>query len=792
MRVILLSALALVGMGLSVEAQTAKLYKNQTFQITDPPACPGGHTCGYQMVTGGIGTVTSGGLYTAPANPPRHGFIAGCPVLPGNSIYNVPIDTMPVDPSSSTWIHMLNYSVTEIISGVTRVFPTFTYGNRGLDSNGVAVSDSTSVLAPYFTLPGQNPTPSTNATPVYNAKGMDGFGYSNFRFVTPPMFGFGSRDNPLARVQDSWGVHGVELAATNPPTTSPAGGTDNHYQGVNKDTCEMNELIEAMSPSDLPFPWEVGPCADCNVQALSHYDNGTFLGAESTGKVVAMGTPLIPMQLSQEELAYAVDHDAAGTAMVKHAIAVTFNNSAINGHIVKWPATSLGIGGFSDVVPYGSRLRLKSTFYICGDPDTPGGSNTYPNCYDASRETANSRTQEYMKALLRTFKHYGVHVMDGTTPSTAWGIHIRTTRYMDPDFYSLYFLIGRFGGSTQLNNRQLVDQFEVIDQSGLQVDPLLTLVRNSVAQPASVCYADTTAGGTCLKYWDFAVMPPAIGGFQKLVNVVAGTPAIDLKTVTDTFATGLTNNTDLTWSILSGPGTINATTGFYTPPAAVSNTTATSTYVRVAATEDPTNVFWDMRVVNYPAVGTGLFITAGGTSNINDVAHSKTWWAIDTSSVTLQPFGIPAAVITGKSPNTANWPNAAFSWGFTNEASQDIMLPNGNYTVSFFINTSNVLSATGAYGKAQNQVEVNGVTLRQDDFQTVAGWSTPSNTFAGVVVAQLPVTVSNGKLIYAWRKVNLGSASLVTAIAIEPGPGSAFHLGGKLKFGGGRTKAQRP
>jgi hypothetical protein len=43
-------------------------------------------------------------IRSAPAAPPTSG---GCPLLPADNIWNVPIDALPVDPNSSTYVNAI-------------------------------------------------------------------------------------------------------------------------------------------------------------------------------------------------------------------------------------------------------------------------------------------------------------------------------------------------------------------------------------------------------------------------------------------------------------------------------------------------------------------------------------------------------------------------------------------------------------------------------------------------------------------------------------------------------------
>src|ERR1035441_540072 len=86
----------------------------QTCHITSdstPPAVNGGATHNFTTdctsatwSVSGAGSVNSSGVYTAPATIWARDVSRGWQVLPDNSVYKLPINTLPVDNRSSYWM----------------------------------------------------------------------------------------------------------------------------------------------------------------------------------------------------------------------------------------------------------------------------------------------------------------------------------------------------------------------------------------------------------------------------------------------------------------------------------------------------------------------------------------------------------------------------------------------------------------------------------------------------------------------------------------------------------------
>ena len=76
------------------------------------------------MASGSKGTIDPDGTYHAPAQVKAKQSLAGCQVLPNNHVFNTRIDTLPLDPKSSVWMHAKDATGRPLISGRLK----FNYG----------------------------------------------------------------------------------------------------------------------------------------------------------------------------------------------------------------------------------------------------------------------------------------------------------------------------------------------------------------------------------------------------------------------------------------------------------------------------------------------------------------------------------------------------------------------------------------------------------------------------------------------------------------------------------------
>lgn len=72
-------------------------------------------TVTWSLAAGSVGSITAGGLYTAPVSITGNNVVDGCMVLPNDHIYNTRIDNLPTDANSTArFAHMLSGTTTHV------------------------------------------------------------------------------------------------------------------------------------------------------------------------------------------------------------------------------------------------------------------------------------------------------------------------------------------------------------------------------------------------------------------------------------------------------------------------------------------------------------------------------------------------------------------------------------------------------------------------------------------------------------------------------------------------------
>lgn len=220
--------------------------------------------------------------------------------------------------------------------------------------------------------------------------------------------------------------------------SDPHSNVDRHITTVDKDTCDVFELYN---------DYDAGvsaPCPKCTAQSGIHYRGMESL-LPPNGSVDAAGMPLTPLTLRLDEVR---------SGSIQHALRVTFSNSIIAARPT-WPARANA--GAWGKVPYGTRLRLKSSYDI-------------------------SRFSKYAQVLLTQLKQYGLIIADG-------GGNFDISALTD-----FSFAPGIANAFSEVNGKgPRPSDFEVVDESSLISSPRSGQIRadNPFVKPDG--YADVIA-----------------------------------------------------------------------------------------------------------------------------------------------------------------------------------------------------------------------------------------------------------------------------------------------------------
>lgn len=292
----------------------------------------------------------------------------GCPVFPTDNVWNTPVDTLSVHPSSDTYIAAIGKTI-------------------GLHPDFGTVYQGAPIGIPFTIVPSTQPLVPV----VYTA--------------------YGNESDP--------GPFPI------PPNALIEGGAnstgDRHVLVVQMGTCKLYELFNAHLVSGGSWTADSGATWDLHLHTLRR---DTWTSAD------AAGLPIFPGL---------VRYDEVQAGAITHALRFTVPKTQST-HL--WPARHHTASTGPQYPPMGLRFRLKAAFDI------------------SSFSPAN-------QVILRALKKYGMIVADN---GSAWYISgAPDARWNDNDLHSLGHVTGA--------------NFEVVDESGLQVAPDSGQARQGIGTP---------------------------------------------------------------------------------------------------------------------------------------------------------------------------------------------------------------------------------------------------------------------------------------------------------------------
>lgn len=317
-----------------------------------------------------LSSAACGGSSSETADAPRFSGggpqLAGCPLFPGNHIFNTPIDTLPVDPNSAAYIATIGATRRIHLDLGTTTDPTSTEF-YGIPYNTVAGNGLTWPTVAYTT-----PNPDYDWDPTAESDCADG----TKAVVSPCTIG-----SPHLPFPDTALVEG---GLSTDADHQPDG--DHHLLVVDTDTCRLWEGYHVYRPGGA---WQIFGSATFDLTKTEMRTDG-WTSAD------AAGFPILPLLLRADE---------ASAGAIQHALRFTIQSSKIRTSYV-WPATHLTGNGTSStsLPPMGQLFRLKASYTIPAS---------------ASIQT---------RAILTALKTYGMYIADGGSdmylsgaPSADWG-----------------------------------------------------------------------------------------------------------------------------------------------------------------------------------------------------------------------------------------------------------------------------------------------------------------------------------------------------------------------------------
>ncbi len=498
-------------------------------------ACTGTDNSGAGAACHGSINVGSG-LYTAPASVTAQQSLGGSQLLPNNHIFNTDISGLSVNTNNAAWMAAVNiggspnfttdfpfnyltpssatdnmvFHYTPANNGVFEVpsFPTGLaesgwFGARNsinADHHVLGIDTTTGILSDFY---------QYYCSLATTAAAVSG-NVATLTFASDPGF-CGFRVGGVVQIGSFTGAD--TYFNTNSKTISTVTSSTITYPLTHANG-------SATSNGSVTYNTNSNACdiaGTCNSQSGLKYTNSSYsLPPISTD---AAGMEIQPLVLKLQELEQAL----ATSGTINHAFRNTFGIGTLASSKI-WPATTFATDG--GTVPFGARLRLKSTFDI--------------SPYSATA-----------KILLTTLKNYGTIVCDG---GNNWPMNGESTRWPKSYYDALTEISGI--GATLANNMEFVDESPLMISatSGLTTRnrEIVTFTRTSDSATASV---------------DVALQGVAVNLSQNYLYIQASTPAQQL--------TALVNIGAVTWTMSPTVGTLTSG-GLYTAPATVGSATTTT------------------------------------------------------------------------------------------------------------------------------------------------------------------------------------------------------------------------
>jgi hypothetical protein len=418
-----------------------------------------------------------------------------------------------------------------------------------------------------------------------------------------------------------------------------ADGADHHTQDVLTTNCRFYEVYNrGVSPTYTQT------CQDattgCNATSGNTYVPSTYTIPGATSD--AAGLPLFDATTLTE----------IKTNTISHPTRFTLAGGFISPN-VEWPATNTYVfASPTNGIPYGARLRLKSSFVT-------------------------STFSTYAQIVLNAFKNYGIILADA---GTSGGVQMSSDITQDPIVWA---------GVLEAYAALHISNFEGVDQSSLQISGGSYQVKPTNAYEVPPVSAYMVATDSVVQsdghYYSVSI-PMALQGVGVGLNhpqltMIPGSYTFQLQS----YVTGSTNQS-VTWALTSGLGSVT-TGGVYTPPSTLSGTALSPVVLTATAAADGAAVATQW-INLIPVSSDGSIRIVGQDVSIAD----PTATIVDGNSFTWQgETGMLAGGFNNYYMMDENWPSlvgapeavvyqrSAHTYG--NDVNYHIIMPNGHYRV---------------------------------------------------------------------------------------------------------------
>jgi hypothetical protein len=758
----------------------------QQLTISGPATCQQGQSCSYtarggagpytfSMVDGSVGTITPGGLYTAPAHVVPKQVINGCQGTPNNSVFNTRIDTLPVHPNSAIWLSN------------TDAGNIYYVGGFRIHGSTVLSTDPAMRMSFYY-------TPKANGP-----------------FIFQPF--------PNTIAQSGTDVPGGLIGAP---------GRDEHIITTYRDTCQQQEVYQ-LYENNIYAPNPGG-----NSQAGVLYSLTNFVHP-GYGTDAAL-TYLSPLTVHLDELLSA---EAGNLDAVRHAVRLTEDVASIDASVGIWPAqdpgghpacrggqswtvsadgtATLTGSGFNTNWPAGTPVTVNSSSYVVASVNSATSITLTKTVRAGNYSLSLSHTacppygarfrlkpsyvwsgfdnlcpttacQNVVNALLRSQKRYGLILADvgpngdidydgGQYTSVDIGNALR-------EFYA-HVMFSR-------------DNFEAVDESVLNTSQgagaasqqwLEAKLNNGIVTPDDAAVIKVTDGGGNAAYYSVALQGVAIGVPNPIEVVMAGASPIQFSPwITGTSTTGYS----CTLSPRGGANGVITNRCLYTPPSMENISTRTDTTVTITSEADPT-VTKTFQITVLPVSADGnLHISLGKAYPTHSYTDNNgvVWWNDMPTDLPIALFpdfssGGGGGPWTGA--NTADAPGiyTQGEMGVTqNDLHYSVWVPNGTVTGTVYMTNFSPAANRQSFSFDCNGNRVVDIS----DVFTYTGSTGPHSA----VPLTCTTRVTKGVLHMAlrWQGINLGNDPCCTKPVYHTGMDGVSAAG--LVISAGEQRPPRP
>ncbi len=432
---------------------------------------------------------------------------------------------------------------------------------------------------------------------------------------------------------------------------------DHHVMTVKRDDCTFYDAYDDKL-NGATLTCQDGVTTTCNLSSAISYKWSNYQ-VQPAGGTDAAGMPLAPLTVHLSEWkAGVINHAMRYTT----ALGYVQGNSG-TGTPYLWPAVTSN-GCPTSTCPnapiIGARARLKSNFNI---------------------STFSPAAQVFLLALQR----YGVILSDiGTSNAITAGSDL----WSDPTALAALNEIGAA--------RITMSSFEFVDETSLEVNPssyqacplnqTCAGVQNTFEAPVNSAVITATASSGAATSTPIAIQAVSIGSkIGPDVVVMAGSYSWTIAT----WVNGSSNQT-VNWTLTSGVGSVTAG-GVYTPPATTVG--GTSAVLHGVAAADSAAVI-NLYLTIVPA-GT-LRIDTGASANTTDTLGNIWLGNIQPEGLSVLQNDTYPGWITN-SPYILQYETGVYSYA-NDLAYSSIIVPNGNYDVSYLIGLNNQCGSVQACG----------------------------------------------------------------------------------------------